>query len=214
MKASTVLAFLPAALVAASPVGPVEPVLGGAAPNPTTVRIRGVTYGGSGCPQGSVAQFISADATTVTLIFDSYIAQLGKGIAPAQNRKNCQINFDLIYPSGFQYSVFSADYRGYANLEKGVTGQVKSTYYFSGSANQASDTATFTGPLNGDYLKQDSVDQVTVVWSPCGAEGALNINSQIRLTTTNNSANGLLTTDSLDAKFTQILHLNWQTCKK
>ena len=139
MKAFTLLAIFGAALVGATPVSiALEPALAEPTPNPGTVRIRGVTYGGSGCPQGSVGQFLSADATTVTLIFDSYVASLGPSIAVAENRKNCQINFDLLYPGGFQYSVFTADYRGYANLDKGVTGQVKSTYYFSGSNNQVS----------------------------------------------------------------------------
>ena len=38
----------------------------------------------------------------------------------------------LQYPSGFQYSVFNADYRGYAALDANVTGTQQSTYYFSG----------------------------------------------------------------------------------
>jgi hypothetical protein len=215
MKASIFFAAIPA-LVAAIPASPVQPATFAATPDPSTVRIRGITYGGSGCPQGSVGQFLSADATVVTLIFDKYSAELGASVNPSKNRLNCQINFDLIYPGGFQFSIFSADYRGYAKLDKGVTGQVKSTYYFSGSSTQASDTATFTGPLTGDYLKQDKVEQASTVWSPCGAEGALNINSQIRLTSdsSNTKATGLLTTDSIDAKFTQVLYLQWATCKK
>ena len=67
-----------------------------------------------------------------TLIFDSYIATLGPTVAIAQNRKNCQLNIDLQYPSGFQYSVFNAIYRGYVQLDKLVTGVQKTTYYFSG----------------------------------------------------------------------------------
>jgi hypothetical protein len=40
----------------------------------------------------------------------------------------------------------------------------------------------------------------------------LNINSQVRLTTTNSSATGLLTTDSTDLKFTQVVYVQWQKC--
>src|SRR4051812_38006942 len=72
-----------------------------------------VTYGGTGCPQGSVGSVISQDRTTMTLIFDQYVASIGPGIPVTENRKNCQLNIDLIYPGGFQYSIFSADYRGY-----------------------------------------------------------------------------------------------------
>jgi hypothetical protein len=95
-----------------------------------------VTYGGTGCPQGSVGSIISEDGTTMTLIFDSYVASMGSGISITESRKNCQLNIDLLYPAGFQYSVFSADYRGYVALDKGVTGTQKSIYYFSGQTAQ------------------------------------------------------------------------------
>ena len=53
----------------------------------------------------------------------------------------------------------------------------------------------------------------TVVWSPCGTDGAMNINSQIRLTSTDDEAEGLLTTDSIDGSFMQIVYINWQECQ-
>jgi hypothetical protein len=79
---------------------------------------------------------ISADRSIVTLIFDAYIASIGPGVAVTEQRKNCQLNVDLLYPGGFQYSILSADYRGYSNIQKGVTGTLKSTYYFSGQTSQ------------------------------------------------------------------------------
>jgi hypothetical protein len=79
---------------------------------------------------------ISGDRSVVTLIFDSYIASIGPGIAVTEQRKNCQLNVDLEYPGGFQYSILSADYRGYSAIQKGVTGTLKSTYYFSGQTAQ------------------------------------------------------------------------------
>lgn len=72
----------------------------------------------------------------MTLIFDQYVASVGPGIDITEQRKNCQLNVDLLYPGGFQYSIFSADYRGYAAVSKGVTGTLKSTYYFSGQTTQ------------------------------------------------------------------------------
>ena len=79
---------------------------------------------------------ISSDRTIMTLIFDAYIASIGPDVKTIENRKNCQINVDIQYPGGFQYSILSADYRGYAAIQKGVTGTLKSTYYFSGSQEQ------------------------------------------------------------------------------
>lgn len=36
-------------------------------PNPTEVYINSIAYGGTGCPQGSVGSFISADRSTSVL---------------------------------------------------------------------------------------------------------------------------------------------------
>lgn len=68
--------------------------------------------------------------------------------------------------------------------------------------------------MNGDYLKHDEADSTSIVWSPCGASGMLNINSQVRMTSTNSSSTGLLTTDSTDLKFTQVVYVQWQKCTK
>ncbi|KAF2792831.1 hypothetical protein K505DRAFT_338331 [Melanomma pulvis-pyrius CBS 109.77] len=190
------VAFIP--MVAAAPgYIPLPDQNFGTPPPPGTVQIKGITYGGNGCPQGTMSSQLSNDRTTVTLIFDSYIASIGPGIAVTEQRKNCQLNVAITYPGGFQYSILSADYRGYANLQKGTTTQYD-----------------FVGPVIGDYLKHDEADSTSVVWSPCGAEGMLNINSQVRMTATNTSATGLLTTDSTDLKFAQVVYVQWQACKK
>ncbi|PVH91906.1 hypothetical protein DM02DRAFT_576540 [Periconia macrospinosa] len=202
-------------LVAAMPAntnlpGQVE----GVVPPEGSVTIQSVTYGGTGCPQGTLSAQLSDDRTLVTLIFDTYIASIGPTVAVTENRKNCQINVNIKYPGGFQYSVLSADYRGYAAIQKGVSGTLKSTYYFSGQTAQSSTEYNFVGPVTGDYLKHDEADSTSTVWSPCGTNGLLNINSQVRLTATNASASGLLTTDSTDLKFTQIAYVKWQKCNQ
>jgi hypothetical protein len=46
------------------PLAPPAATTGLVAPNPTQVSIESIAYGGSGCPQGSVGSFISADRTT------------------------------------------------------------------------------------------------------------------------------------------------------
>lgn len=67
------------------------------------------------------------------------------------------------------------------------------------------------GPVSKDYLIHDEAQSASAVLSPCGAEGMLNINSQVRLTGAT-GLSGLMTTDSVDTKFTQIIYLGWQKC--
>jgi hypothetical protein len=60
-----------------------------------------------------------------------------------QSRKNCQINIGLQFSPGYQYSVYSADYQGWGDLDAGVKGLVKSNYYFSGQQDQVCTTFPF-----------------------------------------------------------------------
>jgi hypothetical protein len=105
-------------------------------PSGHEVEIKDFTYGGSGCRDHTVAHMLSTDRTTLTLIFDDFVAQSGKGIAPKERRKNCQLNVKVHYPQGWQFSIFKADYRGHATLPHRFTGTCKATYYFSGSSQQ------------------------------------------------------------------------------
>ncbi|KAF3929353.1 hypothetical protein ABW19_dt0200414 [Dactylella cylindrospora] len=176
------------------------------------IYVNGITYGGTGCPQGSVGTYISADRKTFTLIFDNYVAAIGTGIPLTDSRKNCQLNIDIHYPQGFQYSIFSMDYRGYAWLEEGVTATQTATYYFSGYSQQVSTASTLVGPKGENYLIRDEILTTSTVWSPCGEPGALNINSQVSLKTTISGKSGMITTDSEDGKFTYVLGLQWAQC--
>lgn len=66
--------------------------------------------------------------------------------------------------------------------------------------------------MDEDYLIHDEADSTSTVWSPCGQNGAMNINSQIRLTSIDDVSEGLLTNDSVDTSFRQIVHVRWQEC--
>jgi len=178
------------------------------------VQITGLTYGGTGCPANSIGSAISEDRTILTLIMSDYVASIGPGIAITESRKNCQLNLGLEYPGGFQYSILSAQYRGYADLDKGISGTQKSTYYFSGQAAQSSTGTTWKGPYVNDYELDDEANSTSIVWSPCGESAMLNINSQLALTSSNSSASGFLTTDSIDTSFVQQVYIQWQACTK
>lgn len=99
---------------------------------PPWVTIRSVSWAGSGCPAGTVADNLSPDFTAFTLLFDSYVAELGPGLPLSLSRRNCQILIDLNFPQGWSYSVFDVDYRGFANVESGVSGVQQSVFYFQG----------------------------------------------------------------------------------
>ena len=188
MYVTPALAFL-GTLVAALPSYPIPD----AGPSGHEVIIEGIAFAGSGCPAGSVAGQLSTDQTTITLLYDSFVAQAGQGITASNYRKNCQLNVKIRYPSGWQFSVFKADYRGYAQIPSGDTGTCKATYYFSGDSRQISSTMTFKGPYDDNYLKTDQFGVDSTIWSPCGLEGLLNINSEVRLSPPDATKNAQMT---------------------
>lgn len=137
MQLKNVIALF-AGLAVAAPAPAAEPIEQTLATGPSghEVQITGIAFAGSGCPAGSVSGQLSSDLTTLTLLYSEFIAQAGPGIAPSQYRKNCQLNVKIRYPQGWQFSIFKADYRGYAQIPAGDTGTCKATYYFSGDSRQ------------------------------------------------------------------------------
>jgi len=208
---SSVAALIAAAYVTASPVPTSVPAP--TKPDPSQVYVQSITYGGSGCPQGSVATSISDDAQTFTLIFDQFIASVGPKVPLTESRKNCQLNINLHIPSGWQYSIATADYRGFVQLDPKLVATQKSIYYFQGEVAQVSAGTDFTGPANKDYLVHDEIPFESTVWSPCGVIRPINANTQIRIDTTKNpNGSGQMTTDSIDGKVTHKLGFTWMKC--
>ncbi|KAI0161965.1 hypothetical protein GGR57DRAFT_307682 [Xylariaceae sp. FL1272] len=212
------LTLFGAAIAAASPIEfPGSGTGTGTAPEPTEIAIVSVSASGNGCPQGTVTTDLSPDRSLVTFGFDAFQTYIGPGTSIADRTKNCQLHLNLKYPGGFQYSVVESTYHGYAQLEKGVTGTFYSTYYFSQDA--AATTTTETSITGGDvwefgdvYTKQDQVPTASVIWSPCGASGILNVNNRIALTSSNSSASGQISDDDATVAFTQQINVAWQAC--
>jgi len=185
-------------------------------PDPKLVYLETITYGGTGCPQGSVGQSISTDRSTFTMIFDKYIAVLGPGVPITENRKNCQLNLQLHVPQGWQFSIYTSDFRGYVALDKGVHATHKSTYYFAGDSKQASSQLDYDGVIEEDYLAHDEIAVSSRIWSPCGASAALNVASQLRLLKSGGAsdAQGQMMNDSQDGHFEHKLGFQWRACRK
>lgn len=180
---------------------------------PNTVRIRNIMYNGSGCPIGSVGQNIAPDFKAFTLTFSDYIAEIGPGIPLSDARKNCQLTLDMYFPQGWQFAIATFDYRGYVTLDTRVQATQSSAYYFQGQGQTGRFSTNFSGPVDRDYQFRDTIGLTSLVWSPCGATRALNINTQVRLNNRSNpNGSGLITTDSIDGQIIHKYGLQWRRC--
>lgn len=167
-------------------------------------------YGGDGCPAGSVSATLSPDATSLSLLFDSYQVEAGGTTSKKFDRKSCNIAIPVHVPQGMSISVLAIDYRGFNGLPVGATSQFNVEYFFAG-AKGPSFQKTFKGELAEDYLIHNELTAKAVVWSACGADVNLRTNSSIRVTTKNNQQ-AMATVDSEDVSAAIIYQLKWKQC--
>jgi len=167
-------------------------------------------YGGTGCPGGSVSATLSPDATSLSLLFDSYQVEAGGETGKKFDRKSCNIAIPVHVPQGISISVLAIDYRGYNQFEAGADSTFNVEYFFAGLRGPTF-TKTFKGPQSDDYLIHNELKAQTIVWSKCGADVNLRTNSSIRVNTKNNKQ-ALATVDSEDVSAAIIYQLQWKKC--
>jgi len=169
-----------------------------AAPDPNSVYVGSIIYGGSGCPQGTAGPTISDDGHHFSVTFDRLVARTGPGVPLTENRRFCQIGVNLHVPRGL-LAALTVDLviPGHVSLPAGTTASVRSTAYASGQAVQVSDAMSFSGPVASDFRLVHTVRILDLsVPGPC-AILLVNFNTEARITGPSSSS-AQLTVDSID----------------
>jgi hypothetical protein len=185
----------------------------GRGPGHKAAKVQKWSHGGNGCPQNSVGTYISDDGQVFTLSFDQFAVKQGPTVAKEEGRKFCNITVDLQIPDNWQYTIGQVEYRGYANLDAKVKGEIRAEYRYPGAGGSARPMrAEFTGPVITDYLKSDVLETQSRGWSRCGKENkGLEIRTEIQVSG-DSKATGLLTVDTVDGSFKQIYGIQWRPC--
>ncbi|MDX3453422.1 DUF4360 domain-containing protein [Streptomyces sp. ME02-8801-2C] len=181
-------------------------------PPPDKIVINVATVNGSGCPAGTAAVAVSGDNTAFTVTYSDYLAQVGGNSDPTAFRKNCQLNLKVHVPAGFTYAIASADYRGFASLQRGASAIQRASYYFQGSSSTAFRTHTYNGPLNDNWQATDITDWAQLVYAPCGVQRNFNINTELRVNAGTSMGTSFMAMDSTDGDINTVYHLAWQRC--
>ncbi|UPX13218.1 uncharacterized protein EKO05_0003739 [Ascochyta rabiei] len=177
---------------------------------PPSFKITNVISGGTGCPRGSI-DVNWTDHKILPIYFgQEFTAAVGPKANITDSRKFCQLNLQLEYTPGYSFAVYSAEYTGFAALDAGVTGTVKSTYYFSGLAEQTSSAQTLSGPTRALFNKQDDV--AVAVWSPCSGDALFNVDASVALTPFAGPASGVLGIARESGRLSSSLYVQWKKC--
>lgn len=75
----------------------------GSPDSPSSVKIKGISVLGSGCPAGSADVQIDATGSLFEVTFSEYEVETGPGTFPSDWRKNCKLTINMEFESGFQY---------------------------------------------------------------------------------------------------------------
>ena len=186
-----------------------------AAPPPGQIQVEVVTVNGSGCRPGTAAVAAAPDNTAFTVTYSEYTAQVGRGATPTDFRKNCQLSLRIHVPQGFTYAIASADYRGFASLQRGAYARQGANYYFMGQSPTARVSHPFRGPHDDYWQATDVTDVAELVWAPCGVYRNLNVNTDLRVyagSSNPNTTTSFITMDSTDGSIRTIYHFAWKRC--
>jgi hypothetical protein len=186
------------------------------APPPGSVSFGSVDFSGSGCPSGSARATVSPDGEAFTLIFDRFYVASGPGIPAQQATRGCRVVADLRFPDGWQFSVFTVDFRGFASLEDGTSGRLHSRYRFRSGPEQRPSQVRLVGPFLDDFFKRDESGGVDRGWSPCraGRDRDLVVDASLHVTAPA-ARQAYLSVDAIDSAVRPLIEtyvLRWRRC--
>jgi hypothetical protein len=173
-----------------------------------------LTVNGSGCPAGTATVSVSRDNTSFRVRYRSYVAQAGGTSRPTDFRKNCQLSLAVHVPQGFTFAIARADHRGTADLKRGVSGLLRSAYYFMGSSDTRFVDHPLPGPFKGGWRATDVTPVAALVFAPCGKKVNLNVNTELRVRAgARPTAKSFMRMGSTTGDIDTIYQFSWKSCR-
>jgi hypothetical protein len=167
-------------------------------------------YGGTGCPANSASVTLSPDQSSLSILFDQYVVEAGNG--RQFDRKSCNIAIPVRVPQGYSISVFQVDYRGFNSLPAGARATFNVDYFFAGGRG-VRQSKSFMGPSANLYELTDHLTAEAVVWSACGADTNLRVNTNMFVQTNRRGELAMSTVDSADVTAGLVYHISWRRCR-
>lgn len=177
------------------------------------IQLGQPAYGGSGCPVGSASASLSPDNKALSILFDEYMVEAGGFSGKRLDRKSCNIAIPVHVPQGYSVSIIDIDYRGYNALPRGAQSRFSVEYFFAGQRGPRF-TKTFRGPLDEDFLLSNKLGVYANIWSKCGADVNLRVNTSMMNRVRSMNSDALSIVDSADVSAGLVYHLQWKKCNQ
>lgn len=195
----------------------------GAPPNTDSESVPGLamqvpSYSGTGCPNGTASATLTQDGRTLSVLFDSYIAEAGTQAGAARAAKNCQLNIPFQVPEGYAVEIVKMDYRGFASLPQGARSTFGAGFRLlevdgrTVNARRVMRASVMQGPREENFVFTSMM--MRGHFSPCGRDFTLAAESILNVQTNRAGDQATATVDSLDAIQTPVVYsLRWVKCE-
>lgn len=184
------------------------------AETPVGTQLSNVNYAGSGCPVHTISVKLTPATDELKVELDDFVLQTRLDLPFGYQRKTCHLSVALKVPPGWSYSLSEVSYTAFANLTAGAVGLFRSSYYFQGSQAVARFEAKISGPINYDqFTVRDTIGTAALVWSPCGVQRSLNLNTEGRIDTSrsrNRQFDNIITIE--ESPMAHVYKLVWRRC--
>ena len=134
--------------------------------------------GGSGCLEGELSATPAPDGSSLSVIFDAYIASVGGETHRRLTRKNCELVIPVTLPQGMRAAVVGVDYRGFNNLPCGAQSTFEAEYFIGGDATVPF-RKIFYGPDDEQFFIRNTVDAEDLDWTACGGSANLRVSTAV-----------------------------------
>ena len=132
---------------------------------PGRVPVGRPTWGGNGCPAGTMNVVFAPDNLSFSILFDQFIASAEGGKADRRDVMTCDALIPIELPANMQMEITRVDYRGFIALPQQARARLHALFNFrgrGGDGDRLNMRFDFSGPVMDNYeISTDLPNNIT-----------------------------------------------------
>lgn len=169
----------------------------------------------NGCPAGTWTAVQSPDGTSLSILFDTFLIELGRDEGRGV-RMMCNLRIPLNLPEGYSLGVYRVDYRGFALLGARQDAQLTVDYGLGPRGKGRKFRREIKGAREGDFSFRENIGAGLMKRVGCGEAAVLNLSAALEVHPAPEPAETLVALDSADgaSKGGLVYHFNLKKCRE
>lgn len=139
-----------------------------------SVEFDRISYGGTGCPAGTMGTPDMKVDSEIEIPFDSFFVETGFSNGRRIDRKSCSLAIPFRSYGEVSIALVAAP-EGFVDLQGNSTLKFQQEIFFPGARDPLV-SKNFEGPLSQNFSADDFGFPDEIAWSPCSSSGMLRLN--------------------------------------